>query len=116
MPKVEHVVFVATDEELRRPSYRERLKLAVRNVDIGQRDWPTAIQDMLLYADMCGIEFRYSFGKLYPIPLVDDIWNGNERYVREFLASTRCVYPERDRLFDLFFRVKAPEIARHFGR
>ena len=109
------IVIVATDEELRRPSYRNRLKLAVRNTGIGQRDWPTAIQDMFMHADMRGIQFRRASGKPFPIPLIDDVWC-NERYVREFLASEACTYPEKDLLIDLYFRVKFPSVARHFGR
>ena len=115
MLRKRRVVTVATDEELRRPSYRNRLKLAVRNTGIGQREWPTAIQDMFLSADGRGIGFRYICGKSFPVPLVDDVWD-NERYVREFLASEVCEYPEKDRLIDLYFRVMMPDIARHFGR
>lgn len=116
MPTKLSVVTVATDEELRRPSYRNRLKLAVRNIGIGQRDWATEIQNMFLRADMRGIKFRRACGKPFQIPLVDDVWAGNERYVRQFLASKPCQCPEKDRLIDLFFRVTAPDVARHFGR
>ena len=109
------IVIVATDEELRRPSYRNRLKLAVRNTGIGQRDWPTKIQNMFLRADMRDTVFQYESKEPFPIPLVDDLWR-NERYVREFLASRECEYPQKDRLIDLYFRVEMPEIAKHFGR
>ena len=109
------IVTVATDDELKSTSYRNRLKLAVRNTGIGGREFPTAIQHMFLRADMRGIEFRYATEERFPIPLVDDVWC-NERYVRVFLASEVCEFPEKDRLIDLFFRVEMPNIARHFGR
>ena len=115
MLKKVRIVTVATDEELRQPSYRNRLKLAVRNTGIGQRDWPTAIQDAFLRADMRGVRFQYASGEYFPIPLIDDVWL-NERYVREFLASRKCAFPDKDRLIDLYFRVEMPNIARHFGR
>ena len=116
MPKKKlRTVFVATDAKLDKKSYRNRLKMAVLNTGIGQRDWPTAIQDMFLYADMKGIDIRDTSEKRIEIPLVDDVWN-NERYIREFLASERCVHPEKDRLIDLYFRVMMPDIARHFDR
>lgn len=116
MPKKIGIVIVATNIELDNQVYRRRLTIAVQNTATGQRDWPTVIQDMLLYADMKGITIRYSFGKPFRIPLVDDVWNDNERYIREFLASTRCEYPDKDRLIDLYFRVMMPDVARHFSR
>lgn len=115
MLRRKRIVIVAPDEDLRRPSYRNRLKLAVRNIGIGQRDWPTEIQNMFLRADRRGTVFQYESKAPFPIPLVDDVWR-NERYVREFLASEECEYPQKDRLIDLYFRVEMPNIARHFGR
>ena len=108
-------ITVAAVEELRRRSYWNRLKMAVLNTGIGEREWPTEIQNMFLHADMQGAKFRYECGKPFPIPLVDDVW-GNERYTRIFLSLEECVYPAKDRLYDTFFRVKFPNIARHFGR
>ena len=109
------IVIVAKDEDLRRRSYFLRLQLAVRNAGISDREWPTVIQDMFLRADMRGTVFQYESKEPFPIPLVDDVWR-NERYVREFLASGECEYPQKDRLIDLYFRVEMPNIARHFGR
>lgn len=103
------------DLELYVLPYRNRLKIAVLNTRIGQRDWPTAIQDAMLKAYLSGAQILTNAGEPFEIPLVDDVW-GNERYVREFLASEGCMYPEKDRLLDLFFRLEMPDIARHFGR
>ena len=115
MLRERRIVTVATDEELRLSSYRNRLKLAVRNTGIGQRDWPTAIQDMFLRADMQGIEFQYANGKRFEIPLVDDVWR-NERYVREFLASDACEHLQKDRLLDVFLWTEMLNSTRKLGR
>ena len=115
MPRRREIVTAATDEELKSPPYFKRLQLAVRNTDLGERDWPTAIQHSLMIADMRGTVFQYATREHFPIPLIDDVW-GNERYVREFLAFDECKYPAKDRLIDIFFRIEMPEIARHFGR
>jgi len=116
MPKIKRIVFVATDAELSKASYRNRLKVAVYNVGTGQREWPTKIQDMFLHADMNGIDIRFPDGRKFPIPLVDDVWDNNERYIRTFFASKQCVHPAKDRLIDLYFRVMMPEIQKHFNR
>lgn len=114
MIEKKRIYTVASDEELRSPSYRGRLKMAVLSLDIGQRDWPTEIQDMFLKEDGKGTAYRYP-PRPFEVPLVDDVW-GDERYVRMFLHEQTCVSPEKDRLLDLYFRVRYPMIARHFGR
>jgi len=116
MSKELRKVVVATLEELQSVSYRRRLKMAVINTSFGQREWPTAIQDALLYVDRNHIGLYFANGEPFPIPLVDDVWNDNERYIREFLASERCLYPARDRLIVLYFQIMMPEVARHFGK
>lgn len=104
MPKEKRSVVLATNEELFDLSYRLGLKVAVINRGIGQRDWPTEIQHALLRADIEGVEIRYENGDLFEIPLIDCVWK-NERYIRIFLASTRCEHPERDALIDLYFKL-----------
>lgn len=109
MSKETRRVTVATLEELYSVPYRNHIKAEVARTGFSQRDWPTKIQDALLYAD------RHNIGlyERFPIPLVDDVWNDNERYMREFMASEECLYPERDRLIDLYFRLMMQD---HFGR
>lgn len=115
MPKEDKIVIAASDEQLQDLIYRARMKLAVANQGLPQRDWPDAIADMFRDADREGLRFQYA-PVAYEVPLVDDVWNDNERYIRDFLASERCVHPERDRLIQLYFAVRHPRIARHFGR
>ena len=110
MSMTEKFVFVATPEELQHKEYREHLQQQVLSVNISQRDWPTKIQDALLYADMASVQIWQRWDSP---PLVDDVWNDNERYIREFLASKECLYPERDRLIDLYFKLMLrPEIIK----
>lgn len=114
MPETQRVYTVASDQELRSDSYRNRLKVAVRNEAISQREWPTVIQDMFLEEDGRGT--RYQFAPLpYEVPLIDDLWS-SDRFVRTFLLSQGRKNLVAERPLDLFFRVKRPEIARHFGR
>lgn len=108
------VAYVATTEKISDQNYRENLKQAVRDSEIGQREWPTEIQNSLLYAYLNGIVIVYASGKPFDWPLVDDVWGNNERYIREFLASTHCSYPARDSLIDLYFRIMEPELAVTF--
>jgi hypothetical protein len=106
--------YLATNAEIHNPHYRAKLKIAVDNIGIGQRDWLTAIQDACLHVDMQGDEIWVP-AEVYPIPLVDDVIAG-ERYIRDFMRSEACEFPERDKLIDLYFRIMHPQIARHFGR
>lgn len=107
-------LFLASIAQLKRSSYFLRLQTAVRNSGISERDWPTVIQDTLLHLDMRGARI-FTAPEPYPTPLVDDVWK-SERYIGDFLAASSCKYPDRDRLIDLYFRVNAPQIAKHFDR
>lgn len=114
--KTKRTICVASNTELHSLPYRNRLKLAVRNTGIAHRVWPDAIQDMFLHVDRNNMELVYPNGDAFLIPLVDDVWDNHERYVRDFLQSECCVHPRRDRLIDLYFRVMQPDVARHFGK
>lgn len=114
--KTQSTICVASNQELRSLPYRNRLKLAVRNTGIAHRTWPDAIQDMFLHVDRHDIKLVYPNGDEFDIPLVDDVWDDNERYVRDFLKSECCLHIKRDRLIDLYFRVMQPDVARHFGK
>ena len=106
--------YLATTAQISDPHYRAKLKLAVRNLPIGQRDWLTAIQDAGLHVDMQGGEVWVP-EEPYPFPLADDVIP-SERYIRDFLRSEVCEHPSRDKLIDLYFRILHPRVARHFDR
>ena len=61
---------LATNAQLVRTSYRERLKLAARNCGISDRDFATAVQDALLHVDMQHAEI-WTAPELIEIPLID---------------------------------------------
>lgn len=106
--------WLASDAEISDLGYRADLKEAVAGTNIGEREWLTKCADALLRVDM-------EDGKIwrpmepYPIPFVDEVIP-TDRYMRDFMRSDQCEYPERDKLIDLYFRVFAPEIARRFGK
>lgn len=105
---------LATNAQLKNPSYYARLKLSVANMDISDREWPTAIQDMLLQIDMQDGQI-WTAPEQVKIPLIDCVWR-DERFVRRFLASETCEHQDKVRWLDLYVRVKHPRIARHFDR
>ena len=105
---------LATNAQLEKPSYIARLKLATANSGISDREFPTAIQDMLLEIDMQKGEIWTAPEKV-EIPLIDDVW-GDERWVRRFLESDDPVSASKLCWLALFFSVKFPLIARHFDR
>lgn len=107
-------VLLDTTAQVSDPVCHARLKIAVRNSGIGDREFPTAIQDMLLRLYLSGTEIWTQPERLH-VPLIGDIWK-SERYVREFLASETCEYPERDKWLLLYFKVMKPRIYRHLIR
>ena len=113
--KPNKIITVATDAELQDLVARRRRKLAVRNTVISQRQFPTEIQDMFLKAYLLGITFQYAPAP-FDIPFVDEVWADDDRFIGKFLSSDTCEFPEKERLIDLYFRVKMPDIARHFLR
>lgn len=99
-------------------SYKKRLWLAARNMNISRRRWPDVIADAI-----------YNFegyividnGMLWPIPDVDNVL-GDPRWFSYYFEEVegeprrevRLI--ERLRLLDLYFKIKHPNIARHFDK
>ncbi len=116
------VIYVATDEELKDPSYYHRLWLETRNVPIPRRDWLDAIADAI--RDFEG-DILTITGQPYNIPCIDETFGDDPdiRWMGQFIAArgtgelplvwTRKL--ERLRLIDLYFRIKHHEVARHFS-
>ena len=102
-----YIVVLASDKQLGDQNYRRRLKDAVRLSGIPQRAWRNVIQDSFLYADLIGIIFVFPDVVPYPVPMVDEVWIRNPRYIREFLQSRRSSHLERDRMIDAYFRIWA---------
>ncbi|MGE4069829.1 MAG: hypothetical protein AB7E72_01485 [Lysobacterales bacterium] len=120
----DHCVFLATDEELGDIQYYLRLWIAARNITIGRRSWLDEIANTL--RDYHGTIWA-SDGETYAIPLVDEVFGDDPdmRWMSDYLrpSDQDCErparissLPTRVRLIDLYFRIKHPEIARHFKR
>lgn len=115
------VVVVASTPELRCEHYYLRLWLAFRNMPFSRRQWLNEIagniydfEGSILCAD----------GKTWPVPEIDDVFGGPDGRVISLYKEAKDGYPrrrcvraiERLRVIDLYFRIKYPRIARHFGR
>lgn len=119
----EHCVFVATDEELSDIHYYLRVWLAARNLPISRRRWLDEIADT--FRDYEGTIWGTD-GEVYEIPLVDEVFGGDYEmrwmsgYLRPDSTGTRPdqLTPrlERVRLIDLYFKIRYPQLARHFKR
>lgn len=99
-------------------SYKKRLWLAARNMKISRRKWPDAIADAIYNFDG---EILIENGMHWPIPNVDDVL-GDPRWFSYYLEANgdeprrNVILIERIRLIDLFFRIRHPDVARHFDR
>lgn len=105
-------------ETLSKSSYKKRLWLAARNLNISRRNWPDVIADALYNFDG---EILIENGMRWPIPDVDAVL-GDPRWFSYYFEEVdgeplrEVKLLERLRLIDLYFKIKHPEIARHFGK
>lgn len=117
------VIYLATPDELNSESYYRRLWMATKNISIPRRNWLDEIADTL--RDFNG-RILHRSGKAFYVPLVDDIF-GNDpdmRWLGYYLKSahnknlpqSRSRKFERLQMLDLYFKIKHPDIARHFGK
>lgn len=117
-------VFLATDEELSDAHYYLRLWLAARNVQCSRRAWLDEIADTL--RDFEGTIWTPN-GEAYEVPLVDEVFgdDADMRWMSDYLRPSDfdcrkpariSARPSRVRLIDLYFRIRHPQIARHFKR
>ncbi len=120
--RIRKTVYVATNAELMNAHYYRRLWIAVRNITIPRRDWLDELADTFRDAD---VELLYKSGEPYDLPDIDDLFDGSDmRWMSRFLkAAPSNKHPkskarsiERLRVMDLYFRVKHPCIAKHFGK
>jgi hypothetical protein len=115
-------IYLATPKELNTESYYWRLWITVKNLPIPRRNWLDEIADTL--RDFEGVVIERT-GEPFPLPLVDDIFGHDPdmRWLGYFLKSDHSgVFPhsksrklKRLQLLDVYFRIKHPDIARHFG-
>ncbi|MER2511212.1 MAG: hypothetical protein ABTQ25_02115 [Nitrosomonas ureae] len=113
------VVVVASKAELTNPHYSRRLWLAARNMHISRRKWPDVIADAIY--NFKG-EIMIGNGMCWPLPYMEDVYGNDSRWFSYYLEAidgeprrtVRLI--ERLRLIDIYFRIKYPHIAQHFGR
>jgi len=122
LPNHIRVVTTATNAELLSEPYYSRLWIAVKNVEISRREWLEELANLFRDNE---VELTYPSGRAFEIPDVDDVFEDAEmRWLSFYLkddgsgkkpkAKSRSL--DRVRLLDLYFRVKHPSIAAHFGR
>lgn len=114
----QRVITVASDAQLLNPHYRRRLWIALRNEGISRRKWPDALAAAIY--DFDGAILNPN-GTRWNIPDIDDVM-GDPRWLSALLEECNgepcrdtCKI-ERLRILDLYFRIKHPNIQRHFGR
>lgn len=122
LPKHKTTICVASDLELTTPSYYNRLWLAIKNSGIRRRDWLDEIADAIRDHDG---EIKTPCGGIYIVPDIDETFGDDPdvRWLGYFLAvapiehtlARRSRKIERLRLLDLYFRIRYPDIARHFA-
>lgn len=116
-------VVVATRAELKNEHYYRRLWLAARNISLSRRRWLDELA-------ACVYDFRGSIihpsGDPYIIPDIDTLF-GNDpdmRWLSYFLGTDTSGFSpramsrkfERVQFIDLYFKIKHPNIAAHFGK
>ena len=124
LSKPKRIAYVATTAELMNEHYYRRLWMAVRNLPISRREWLDTLADCL--RDTCDIVILHRSGEAFAIPYVDEIMGDDpeNRWFSLYLKadpsgerpSRQSRMLERVQLLDLYFRIKHPDIARHFGR
>lgn len=121
--KNKRVIYLATTQEIHSESYYRRLWMATRSISIPRRRWLDEIADT--FRDFDGTVVKRS-GNPFSIPMVDDIF-GNDPDMRWFgyylkanhrgsLPKSKSRKLERLQVLDLYFRIKHPDISRHFGK
>jgi len=117
--RLKRVVVVATKAELTNLHYFLRLWMAIRASLISRRKWLDVLAEAIYGFD--GV-ILLPDGRLWSVPDIDDVI-GDPRWISILLEDvdgrpkrTNIRKIEALRLFDLYFRIKHPDIARHFGR
>lgn len=123
MTATSDTIIVASYEELSSPHYYRRLWVAIKNINIPRREWLDEIADAL--RDYHGV-FIDKRGHSFVFGDVDDIFGDDPelRWMSSYLqADTSGDNPkirsqkyERLQLLDAYFKIRYPQIAKHFGR
>ena len=121
--QTKRTVILATSAELMNEHYYRRLWIAVRNMEVPRREWLDELANT--FRDYDGVVL-YTSGQTYQVPFVDEVFGDDPdmRWLSYYLKSdpsgnrpqSRSRKLERLQILDLYFRIKHPDIAAHFGR
>ncbi len=119
--KTKRFVIVASNQELTSLAYRRRLWIATRNLPVSRRALINLIAAVLY--DYKG-KVIWPNGWVWPIPDIDELFDIDGRWLSLWLEDCdgepkrqpRSTSIEKLRVIDLYFRIKYPDIARHFGK
>ncbi len=116
-------ITVATTETLACEHYYRRLWIATRNMSIPRREWLNEIADALRDYDGMIVD---DYERRFSIPLVDEVFGDDpdmrwiSYYMRPDDSGEHPVSKSRKfkrlQLIDLYFKIRHPDIAQHFGR
>ena len=115
-------VYVATEGELLKQSYYLRLWMSVKSIQISRRSWLDELADT--FRDFEG-QILKPDGQPFIIPCIDETFGDDPdaRWVGIYLRTDKTGEKPKSvsrklarlQLLDLYFRIKYPLIARHFG-
>ena len=122
-------IVVATDEELTRRSYFQRLAIAaaalMAEAEVSRREFPNWMADVILSYEG---KVMWPHGGPFTVrdTAIDDAFNndGSFRWLSGFINFAEAAPRQnpqyriltRLRLIDLAFKIDKPDVARHFGR
>ncbi len=121
--KVSRTIYVVAQNKLLTRSYYLRLWMAVRNIKISRRRWLNELADT--FRDFDGLIIHPN-GQPFTIPCLDETFGDDPdlRWLGYYLRPDKSgLSPQsisrklrRLQLLDLYFRIKHPHIAIHFGK
>jgi len=116
-------IICVTDEQLLSEPYYRRLWISLKAVseNVSRRQWLDAISDSLRD---CKADILHADGEPYIIPLPDDVFDEEMRWIGEYLKSDptgenpliKSRSFERLRLLDVFLKIQYPDIGQHLDK
>lgn len=113
------ILIVGSRETVVKPSYRGRLQMAAQSVNILQYTLPDMIVDAIYTFDG---NFMTENGIRWPVPNVQDVLGDPQHFFHSLeLVVNDDLHPDARligllQLVDIYFRIRHPDLAKHFGR
>lgn len=117
-PVADRSVYVASEFELRHPTYNWHLRKLVANSNLKRRAWRDAISDSICRFDRRNGKVMLDRTRKWDVPLVDDVFpdDPDDRWLSNFakvpphpvaVVVQAASFP-RIQLLDLYFRIENP--------